>query len=134
MNSRNNSKIKNDTGATSASCLSELKARQSSNIGKIRQALVAAGFDTLTKQAAVLGLSRSTTWAVLRGNHKGSGLSTSVIKRILRSQELPPTVRRIIEEYVQEKLLGEYGHRTARLHIFGAQLGHRAHPLSARKR
>ena len=106
MNSRNNSKIKHDTGATSASCLSELKARQSSKIRKIRQALVAAGFDTLTRQAAVLGLSRSTTWAVLRGNHKGSGLSTSVINRILRSQELPPTVRRIIEEYVQEKLFG----------------------------
>ena len=133
MNSRN-SEIKHDTGAASVSCLSELKARQSSKIGKIRQALVAVGFDTLTKQAAALGLSRSTAWTVLRGNHKGSGLSTSVINRILRAPELPPTVRRIIEEYVQERLLGEYGHRTARLRIFGAQLGHRAHPLSARKR
>ena len=134
MNSRNNSKIKHGTGAKSSSCLSDMKARQSSKIAKIRHVLVAAGFDTLTKQTAVLGLSRSTTWAVLRGNHKGSGLSTSVINRILRSQELPPTARRIIAEYVQEKLLGEYGHRTACLRKFGAQLGHRAHPLSARKR
>jgi|SoimicMinimDraft_4_1059732.scaffolds.fasta_scaffold108548_1 hypothetical protein len=133
MNSRQNSKIKHDTEAASASGLSELKARQSSKIGKIRQALVAAGFDTLTKQAAVLGLSKSTTWAVLRGNHKGSGLSTSVINRILRSQELPRTVRRIIEEYVQEKLLGEYGHDDRRLRKFSAQLGHWAHLLSARK-
>jgi hypothetical protein len=35
---------------------------------------------------------------------------------------------------VQEKLLGEYGHRTARLRKFGEQLGHWAQPLSARKR
>src|SRR4051795_6368156 len=62
VNSRNNSKIKHEIRATSASCLSELKARQSSKIGKIRQALVAAGFDTTTKQAAVLGLAKSTTW------------------------------------------------------------------------
>jgi hypothetical protein len=134
MNSRNNSKVKQDTVATSTLGLSELKARQSSKIGKIRRALVATGFDTTTKQAAVLGLSKSTTWAVLSGHHKGSGLSTSVINRILRSKELPPTVRRIIEEYVQEKLLGEYGHRTARLRKFGEQLGHWAQPLSARKR
>ena len=134
MNSRNNSKIKHDIRATSASCLSELKARQSSKIGKIRQALVAAGFDTTTKQAAVLGLAKSTTWAVLRGNHKGSGLSTSVINRMLLSRELPPAVRRIIEEYVQERLLGKYGHGSSRLRIFRAQLSHRGHSLGARKR
>ena len=120
--------------ATSGSCLSELKARQASKIAQIRQALVAAGVDTITKQAAVLALSRSTAWAVLRGNHKSSGLSTSVINRILRSQDLPLTVRRIIDEYVQEKLLGAYGHSKVRLRQFRVQLGYPIQPPTSRDR
>ena len=103
--------------------LSELKARQASQIAEIRQALATAEFDTIPKQAAVLGLPRSTTWAVLCGGHKSSGLSTSVINRILRSQELPLTARTIIEEYVQEQLRGAYGHSKAQLQRFRAQLG-----------
>ena len=114
--------VKED-GPLSGSCLSELKARQASKIAEIRQALVAAGFDRITKQASVLGLSRSTAWSILRGQHKCSGLSSSVINRILRSQGLPPTARRIVDEYVQEKLLGAYGHSTARLRQFRKQLG-----------
>ena len=134
MGSRNVSKNHCEKGAVSGSCLSELKARQASKIAEIRQTLVAAGYDTTTKQAAVLGLSRSTAWSVLRGKHKSSGLTTSVINRILRSQHLPPTARRIIDEYVQEKLLGAYGHSTARLRQFRAQLGYPTQPLSSRDR
>ena len=44
-------------------------------IRNICDALVAAGFNTLAKQAKVLGLPRSTTWSILRGNHKKSGIS-----------------------------------------------------------
>ena len=107
MSERDVSKI--DLGSTkvsSTSCLSEMKARQSARIAEIREALVAAGFDTLSKQAAALRLSKSTAWAVLQADHKSSGLSASVINRIYRSQELPPTARRVIDEYVQEKLQG----------------------------
>jgi hypothetical protein len=133
MGSHNVSKNHSERAA-SGSCLSVLKARQASKIAEIRQALVAAGFDTASNQAVVLGLSRSTAWAVLRGAHKSSGLSTSVINRILRSQELPPAARKIIEEYVQEKLRGAYGHSKAQLQIFRAQLGYPTQPRGLRQR
>jgi hypothetical protein len=121
--------ILGSTKVSSASCLSELKARQSARIAEIRDALVDAGFDTLAKQATVLRLSTSTAWTVLRAYHKSSGLSASVINRILRSPELPPTARRILEEYVQEKLLGAYGHNESALMRFRSQLGYPVHPL-----
>src|SRR5437868_2594803 len=92
--------------AKSLDCSFDRKARQTSKIAEIRRALVSAGFDTLTKQAAVLGLSRSSAWAVLRSHHKASGLSAMTIKRMLASPELPSAARQIIEEYIQEKLLG----------------------------
>ena len=73
--------------ATLATCAS-MKARQCSKIAELRWAL-RAGYPSLDKQASALGLGRSTTWAVLQASHKCSGLSGSVIKRMLRS----PTCR-----------------------------------------
>ena len=128
MSLHNVSKSHGETRAASSSCATQLKARQASKIGEIRQALVAAGYDTITKQAVVLGLSRSSTWAVLRGTHKSSGLSASIINRVLRSQELPLAARKIIEQYVQEKLLGTYGHNDKSLRQFRMQLGYPPQP------
>jgi hypothetical protein len=104
--------------------LGQTKARQSAKIAEIRDALVAAEFVTTTSQAAVLGLSRSTTWAIFQGTHKGSGLSGSVIKRMLRSERLPWTVRDKIMEYCSEKSAGVYGHSRRRLRVFDSQLMH----------
>jgi hypothetical protein len=111
-------------GAKSLDCSSDRKARQASKIAEIRPALVSAGFDTLSKQAAVLGVSRSTAWAVLQGGHKASGLSADTIRHILASPDLPPAARRIVEEYTHEKLLGAYGHSQGRLKIFRILLGY----------
>jgi hypothetical protein len=133
MSARNVSQLKHGPAAPARPCMSELKARQASKIAEIREALVAAGFETITQQTAVLGLSRSTTWTVLRSRHKGSGLSASIINRILLSQELPSTARRIIDEYVQEKLLGAYGHSPVSLRQFRAQLGYPVQPLPSRE-
>jgi hypothetical protein len=47
---------------------------------------------------------------ILNRNHKASGLSTSVINRVMHSTRLPPAARNKLEEYVQEKLMGKYGH------------------------
>ena len=41
------------------------KARQAAKLTGLREALIAAGCDTIAKQAAALGLLRSTTWALL---------------------------------------------------------------------
>ena len=98
-----------------------MKARQCSKIAELRQVLSRAGYPSLDKQAAALGLSRSTTWAVLQAKHKSSGLSGSVIKRMLCSPELPPAVRQWIEEYVAANLSGAYGHGRRPLGSFRAQ-------------
>ena len=99
-----------------------MKARQCAKIAELRQVLLQAGYHSLDKQVSVLGLSRSTTWAVLQAHHKASGLSGSVVKRMLRSPELPPTARQWIDEYVTEKLAGTYGHSRPRLRVFRAQV------------
>ena len=95
---------------------------QSAKIRELRHALVYSGFLTLDEQARCLGLSRSTAWAVLKGNHKGSGLSACLIKRMLASPELPPLAKRVILEYAENKSAGVYGHNEQRLRLFRAQM------------
>jgi hypothetical protein len=99
-----------------------MKARQCAKILELRQVLLRAGYQSVDKQASALGLSRSTTWAVLQANHNSSGLSGSVIKRMLRSANLPPPAKQWLEEYIAEKLAGAYGHGQKRLRIFSGQI------------
>jgi hypothetical protein len=102
--------------------LPEMKAQQRCKIEELRQALVQAGAMSLDQQAAVLGLSRSTTWSMLRAIHKNSGLSASIINRMLASPQLPASVRHRIFEYVQERMAGRYGHSERRRREFAASL------------
>jgi len=111
--------------------LSDAKAKQASKITALRESLICSGYDTLQKQATVLGLSRSTAWHLLNGDYKGSGLSASTIRRILASPALPAAARTVVQEYVAEKLLGAYGHDQARLRFFRMQLGYPDHPVGA---
>ena len=97
--------------------LSKAKARQASKLTEIRKALVRAGYDTTAKQAAVLGVCRSTAW-VLLNRDKRVGPSAIVIKRILSSPKLPPRARRKVEEYVAEKICGRCGHSEERTRAF----------------
>ena len=96
--------------APSPHTVAKMKARQSAKIREIASALVDAGFDTLDGQARILGIGRSTAWTILKGDHKGSGLSAKIISRSLSGRNLPPAVRKIILEYVEEKSSGVYGH------------------------
>jgi predicted DNA-binding transcriptional regulator AlpA len=102
--------------------ITELKARQSAKIGELRDALMAAGLLTLDQQAKALGLSRSTTWTILRANHKASGLSASIINRMLASSQLPPLVRAKVLEYIAERAAGLHGHNKLQLRRFTARL------------
>ena len=86
------------------------KLQQSAKIREIGEALAASSVRTLDHKAEVLGLSRSTTWTLLQGNHKSSGLSVTVINRMLAAPGLPPQVRAKVLEYVEEKAAGRYGH------------------------
>jgi hypothetical protein len=98
----------------------EPKERQALKLAEIREALVSAGYNTTAKQAAVLGVGRSTAWCLL--NHdKRAGPSTKIIKRILSSPQVPRRVRRKVEQYVEEKTRGLYGHSKQRTRWFDAQ-------------
>jgi len=85
------------------------RARQQSRIRELVETVEAAGFLTLDEQAKILGLPRSTAWTIRRGRHKATGLSASVINRMLAAPTLPLLVRVKILEYVQEKVAGLYG-------------------------
>ena len=102
--------------------LSAMKARQSAQIHEIADALVTAGFVTLDEGAKALGLGRSTTWTVLKNRYKNSGISATIIDRMLSSPWLPPPVRAKITEYIEEKLVGLYGHGKAQRCRFCALL------------
>jgi hypothetical protein len=77
---------------------------------------------TLDQQADVLGLSRSTTWTVIRGIHKCSGLSATTINCMLDSSRLPLRVRLKVLEYIAEKMSGAYGDRKHRLKAFANRI------------
>jgi hypothetical protein len=88
----------------------EAKAKQASKLGEIRGALLAAGYDSTAKQAAALGVCRSTAWGLFNCD-KRAGPSAVIIKRILSSPNLPAAAQRKVEEYIVEKIKGRYGHR-----------------------
>ena len=102
--------------------IAEAKVRQSSKIRELRIALRSAGLIGLDEQARALGLPRSTTWKILKGGHKASGLSAMVISRMLSEPRVPPVVRTKILEYVREKTDGLYGHGRRELLRFSARI------------
>ena len=102
-------------------CGTKSKTRQTSRIRELGSALAAEGLVTLDEQARALDLSRSTAWAVLKANHKASGLTAATINRMLSSPELPARVRATILTYVEEKLAGLYGHNNEQLSRFAAR-------------
>jgi hypothetical protein len=93
-----------------AQTVAKMKARQSAKIREVAEALASQGIVTLDAQAEALGLCRSTTWTIVKSSHKSTGLSATVISRILAAQQLSPLVRSKVLEYVEEKVVGRYGH------------------------
>jgi len=106
-----------------------MRARQMQRIRDIRAALVSSGFVSLDQQTRALGLSRSTTWAVLQGNHKCTGLRAKLIARMLASPTLPRNARTVLLAYVSERTQGAYGHGQLQRLRFVAQL--QRHGLTA---
>jgi hypothetical protein len=103
---------------TTSDWVRESKARQSARIRELAAGLAASGFISLDQQARALGLSRSTAWTILKGNHKASGLSAAIISRMLSSPALPPLARATLLTYIEEKLAGLYGHNKIQLRRF----------------
>jgi hypothetical protein len=62
------------------------------------------------------------------------GPSANIIKRILSSPKLPPAARRKVEEYVEERISGLYGHHEHRRRWFRDQFrNHSPQPTSKLK-
>jgi hypothetical protein len=98
------------------------RALQTSKIREIGETLKAAGYRHIDSQAEALGLPRSTAWTILRGSHKHSGLTASVIHQMLNNKKLPEPVRSKIIEYVAEKLSGHHGHSEKQILYFFRRL------------
>jgi hypothetical protein len=96
----------------------DVKERQARKIRELADTLVRAGFASLDAQAHALGLSRSTTWTILKARHKNYGLSAVLIRRVLANPDLDPRVRAKIIEYVREKARGSFGHNGTQLRRF----------------
>jgi hypothetical protein len=123
MNKTRTSEISGGRGSpkptlTPSSLVAKMKGRQCAKIRDLRQALIDAGFRSLDHQAMALGLSRSTAWSVLQGHHKASGLSASIISRMMASPRLPLSASTVLLEYVKERSAGAYGHNGTQVSRF----------------
>jgi hypothetical protein len=87
--------------------LNEIKSssgvRRTTPIEYIADALVAAGYTSLDKQAKALGIHRATAWTIIKNKHKLGRLNPDTINRMLANRELPPSVRIVIEQYLVER-------------------------------
>ena len=90
-----------------------MRSKQTERLKELQTALFNSGLGSLDKQAAALGLSRSTAWYLFRGTHKSSGLHPALLLRMLSSERLPPAARALILTYIQERWRGDYGHSAA---------------------
>jgi hypothetical protein len=102
--------------------LADVKARQSSKIREIGEALITAGFVSLDAQAKALGLPRSTAWTILSAEHKGTGISARIICRMLSSKRIPRLVRAEIMEYAEQRAAGIYGGTKTQNRRFASKL------------
>jgi hypothetical protein len=93
--------------------ITAMRSKQSERLKELQTALFDSGLGCLDRQAAALGLSRSTAWFVLHGTHKSSGLRPALLLRMLSSERLPPQARAVILTYIQERCRGDYGHSSA---------------------
>jgi hypothetical protein len=82
---------------------SRARCKYTTNIQHIAEALIAAGYTSLDKQAKALGIHRATAWTIIKDRHKLDRLNTSTTKRMLANPELPLCIRDIIERYVAER-------------------------------
>jgi hypothetical protein len=83
--------------------LNSSSVRRTTPIEHIADALVAAGYTSLDKQAKALGIHRATAWTIIKKKHKLGRLNPDTTNRMLANRELPPSVRIVIEQYLVER-------------------------------
>jgi hypothetical protein len=83
--------------------LNSSSVRRTTPVQHIADALVAAGYTSLDKQAKALGIHRATAWTIIKKKHKLGRLNTNTTNRMLANPELPPPVRAVIQQYLAER-------------------------------
>ncbi len=96
--------------------------KHQTRIHEISETLMRNGHQSVNQQARALNLPRSTAWTILRANHKNSGLTVKVLRRMLNSPELPVEVREMILQYLREKAAGHFGGSKIRQRRFKEKL------------
>jgi hypothetical protein len=86
-----------------------MKARQSDKIRQLAEVAKAEGLLTLDALADAFGIPRSTVATIRNGQHKASGLSASIVNRMLTAPNLPSSVHTVLRQYIAEKTDGLYG-------------------------
>ena len=81
----------------------DAQSKYAVKIQHIADAIVAAGYNSLDSQAKALGINRSTAWTIIKAKHKLDRLSAKTTNRMLANRELPPSVRAVIHQYLNER-------------------------------
>ena len=82
---------------------SRARRKYTTSIQHIADALIAAGFTSLDKQAKALGIHRATAWTIIKNKHKLDRLNLTTTNRMLANPELPPCIRDVLQRYVAER-------------------------------
>ena len=111
------------TGNVRQSAIGAACARQAAKIRELEKVLLTLGYKSAGQRAAVLGLKRSTVWAIFNAEHTRGGLSSNTVKQLLAAKAAPNELRQVVAEYVREKLAGAYGHEHSVLKRFHIRAG-----------
>ena len=89
---------------------------------RLERRLRLPGFWLWTSKLKFLDCVAALPGVYSKGRHKSSGLSATTINRMLAAPSLPPSVRAILLEYIEEKTAGVYGDCKKRRSQFAARL------------
>jgi len=97
--------------------MSTPRRKYTTGIQHITDALVAAGYTSLDKQAKALGLHRATAWTIVKSKHKLGRLNIETTERILANPHLPASVRTVVEQYRTERSVVRVRRHERRTHF-----------------
>ena len=83
--------------------LNSSSVRRTTPVQHIADALVAAGYITLDKQAKALGIHRSTAWTIINTKHKLGHLNAKTTERMLANPELPRCIHDVLKKCKTER-------------------------------
>ena len=68
----------------------------------IAEAVIKTGYNSLDAQAKALGLTRSTTWTIMKTKHKLGHLNNKTARSILANPDTPESLRELIQIMLEQ--------------------------------